>query len=364
MLNSHYPFLPHFMDQGLKTEEELDKARGLLHDLENSNWFGNIFPERISDARLQVNLDGVSFDNPVLVGPGWDKIGKLVNIMYQLGFAGIEVGSVLKDPQPGNPKPRFFAKDGATLNKFGFNSPGADEVAKNLNKYAGSNIPVGISIGKNKEIPDAKAPEAHAAVVRKLYPYASYFVINVSSPNTPGLRRLQNKKPLKEIISAVLKAMESMGGRKSLYVKIAPDLENKDLAEIIEVVINQKISGIIASNTTIRSDLKSWYGWREEAGGLAGDDSDFRRMVTEQVAFIRKHAGKKLAIIAAGGVKDARTALEKIIAGANAIQVVSALITDGPMVAQKINHGLLSWMDENGVKNISEIVGIETKKYK
>lgn len=354
------------MDQSFKTEEELDEARQFLHQLENSLWFSPLLDniQRITDKKLEITLDGIKFDNPIIVGPGWDKLGKLVKVMYQLGFSAVEVGSVLKDPQPGNPKPRFFAKDGVTLNRFGFNSPGMEKVAKNLDKYSGSSIPIGISIGKNKEVTDTGAPEAHAAVVRTLYKYASYFVINVSSPNTPGLRKLQNKKPLKEIISAVLKAMDSIGTRKSLYVKISPDLENKDLAEIIEVAINQKISGIIASNSTVRSDLKCWYGWKEEAGGLAGDDSDFRRMVTEQVAFIRKNAGKKLFIIAVGGVKDARTALAKIMAGANAVQVVSAIITDGPHIAQKINQGLIKWMDENGVKNVNELVGIETKKYK
>ncbi|TSC63789.1 MAG: dihydroorotate dehydrogenase (fumarate), partial [Microgenomates group bacterium Gr01-1014_93] len=173
------------MDHPLTTEEELDRTRTLLNYLEENTWFSNIFPERISDPRLNVNLDGVHFDNPVLVGPGWDKLGKLVKIMYQFGFAGVEVGSVLKDPQPGNPKPRFFAKDGATLNRFGFNSPGVEIVAKNLDKYKNDSIPIGISIGKNKEVTDTQAPQAHADVVKILYPYASYFVINVSSPNTP-----------------------------------------------------------------------------------------------------------------------------------------------------------------------------------
>lgn len=347
----------------LTSEEELDKVRALLHDLENSKWFNNISPERISNPRLNVDLDGINFDNPVLVGPGWDKLGKLVRIMYQFGFSGVEVGSVLKDPQPGNPKPRFFAKAGATLNRFGFNSPGAGVVAKNLDTYKNLNIPIGISIGKNKEVTEKDAPEAHASVTKTLYPYASYFVINVSSPNTPGLRKLQGKKPLKEIILAVQKTMDIFGKRKSLYVKIAPDLEMQPLADIIEIVLSQKISGIIASNTTIRSDLKSWYGWGEEAGGLAGDDPDYRQMVTRQVAFIRKNAGKNLSIIAAGGIKDARTALDKILAGANVVQIVSAIITNGPMVAREINQGLIIWMDENKVKNINELVGLKTKDY-
>lgn len=314
--------------------------------------------KRFYNKRLEVKFNGLKFDNPVLVGAGWDKVAEAVLALYHLGFAGVEIGTVLLYPQPGNPKPRqFVIGKGVALNRLGFNSPGADVVAGNLKKYKSSGIPIGISIGKNKDIPDSKAPWAHAEVIKKLYPYASYFAINVSSPNTPGLRKLQDKKPLNAIVKAVNIAMDSLGGRKPTFVKIAPELSNEAVDDVIEVVLSNRLTGIIATNTTIRSDLKAKYGshWANEAGGLSGDDADFRRMSTEKIAYIHKKAGKKLAIIGVGGVKDAKTALEKIKAGAKMVQVVTGLRGEGLAVAHQINKGLIAYMDSKGIKNLSEI---------
>ena len=180
---------------------------------------------RLYDKRLQVVVGGVTFDNPVMVGAGWDKAGRAIQALYTLGFASVEVGSVLAMPQDGNPKPRqFMLSPGVALNRLGFNSPGMHVVAANLARYAKSGIPVGISLGKNKEVQVKDAPQAHAVVAERLYDYAAYFAINVSSPNTPGLRALQEKKPLTDIVQAVNEVMENMGGRKPLFVKIAPEL--------------------------------------------------------------------------------------------------------------------------------------------
>jgi dihydroorotate dehydrogenase len=356
------------MDRHLKTERELNRARGLLSLLEDSPWLTTSIERltnRVSDRKLEIELDGIKFENPVIVGPGWDKIGVLVKIMFYFGFAGIEVGTVTKNPQVGNVKPRYFVMSpGVILNRFGFNSPGMEVVAKNLAKYKNESIPIGISLGKNKEVSDEDAPQAYASLVKKFYPYGSYFAINVSSPNTPGLRNLQNRKSLVNIIKAIKATIKSKRGMKPIYIKIAPDLEPSDLSQIVEVVLEEKLRGIIASNTTINTDIKKSYGrkWANEAGGVAGDDIVFRSMVTKQVALIRKLAGKKLTIIAAGGVRDANTALEKILAGANAVQVVSAIMAEGPLVANRINQGLLEWMYEHGVRNIKEIVGAENKQ--
>lgn len=320
--------------------------------------------KRFYDKRLEVNFDGLKFDNPVLVGAGWDKNGEAVAALYHLGFAGVEVGTVLLNPQPGNPKPRqFVIGKGVALNRLGFNSPGVDVVAKNLKKYQKLGIPIGISVGKNKDVPDSQAPQVHAAVVKKLYPYASYFAINVSSPNTPGLRRLQDKKPLTAIVKAVNKAMDSMGGRKPAFVKIAPDLTNDAIDDVIEVVLTNKLTGIIATNTTIRSDLKAKYGskWTSEAGGLSGDDPDFRRMSTEKIRYIYKKAGDKLTIIGVGGVKDAKTALEKLKAGASLVQVVTGLRGEGLSVAYQINKGIIDYMNRNKLANLSQIQKIRPK---
>ena len=160
--------------------------------------------KRFKDERLKVLLGGIEFDNPVMVGAGWDKEGRAVKALHTLGFSGVEVGSVLAYPQSGNPKPRqWMIGEGVSLNRLGFNSPGMEAVAKNLEEYKGSKIPIGVSVGKNKDIPDKAAPEMHALVAKKLYPYASYFVVNVSSPNTPGLRKLQDRGPLTDIVQAV-----------------------------------------------------------------------------------------------------------------------------------------------------------------
>src|SRR5579859_5537523 len=180
---------------------------------------------RFADARLRVVVGGIELDNPVLVGAGWDKAGRAVKALYTLGFSGVEVGTVVAHPQEGNPKPRqFMLAPGVTLNRLGFNSPGMEAVAHNLARYTGSGIPIGISLGKNKEVAPEDAPQAHATVAERLYPYAAYFAINVSSPNTPGLRALQDKKPLTDIVQAVNETLESRGGRKPLFVKIAPEL--------------------------------------------------------------------------------------------------------------------------------------------
>lgn len=322
--------------------------------------------QRFFDPHLNVNLRGIHFDNPVMVGAGWDKVGEAVRGLYDLGFSGVEVGSVLLHPQPGNPKPRqFMIGPGVALNRLGFNSPGVDVVRKNLEVWGYRGIPVGISLGKNKETPDSQAPEVHAEVARRLYDHASYFAINVSSPNTPGLRALQDKGPLTDIVQAVNVAMDERGGRKPTFVKIAPDLTNTALDDIIEVVLNNRLTGIIATNTTIRAGLKAKYGenWRNEMGGLSGDDEAFRRMSTEKVAHIYKQTRGRLAIIGVGGVKDATTALQKIKAGAKIVQVVTAIRGEGPTVAGRINKGIVRIMEKIGIKDLSEIVGSEAHRY-
>jgi len=345
-----------------------DRARIALHLAEATPFTLKLLEqfayqrERFTDQRLRVVLGGVEFDNPLVVGAGWDKAGKSVRGLYTLGFAGVEVGSVLAYPQEGNPKPRqFVLAPGVALNRLGFNSPGMDAVAKNLERYRGSGIPIGISLGKNKDVELKDAPEAHAVVAKRLYHDAAYFVINVSSPNTPGLRELQDKAPLTDIVQAVNGAMDEMGGRKPTFVKIAPDLTNEAVNDVIEVVADNGLTGIIATNTTIRADLKAQYGerWRNEAGGLSGDNEEFRRMATEKIAHIYRETGGQMEIVGIGGVKDVETALEKIKAGARVIQIVTAIRGEGTTLPGRINSGLVEWMDREGVGNISEIVGVD-----
>ncbi len=309
-------------------------------------------------------LAGVELDNPVMVGAGWGKAGTAVAALYALGFSGVEVGSVLARPQPGNPKPRqFVVRPGVAINSLGFNSPGVDAVARNLEAYRGSDIPIGISIGKNQDVQPEDVAEAHAAVARAMYPYAAYFAINVSSPNTPGLRELQDRGPLTDIVRAVLGATRRLGPPKPLFVKIAPELTDSAVEEVIRVVADNGLAGIIATNTTDNPEYKARYGerWRNQPGGLSGDDTEYRKLSTAKIAHIYRETGGGMEIIGVGGVKDGATAVEKIRAGANIVQVVTALRGEGPAIAGRINRGIVSWMDREGVRNVSELVGIDVR---
>ena len=354
----------------LDSEKFHDLARESLHIAEYSPLLLKLVElctathGRFYDSRLNINIGGLNLENPLIVGAGWDKAGRAVLGLWHLGFGGVEVGSVLEHRQPGNPKPRqYMVSSGVAINWLGFNSPGMDVVAKNLAKYKDTPVAVGISIGMNRDVPHDDSPRAHAVVAERMYGYGDYFAINVSSPNTPGLRMLHEKGRKNDIIQAVNEAMDTQGERKPLFVKIAPELSLKEVDDILGVAIDNSITGIIAANTADLPELKAKYGekWRDQPGGLSGDDGDYRRMTTEMIAHIYKHAGDKLQIMGVGGVKDTDTALEKIKAGAKALQIVTAIRGEGPSVAGNINRGLVKYMEQEGVKNLEELVGVDIK---
>lgn len=320
---------------------------------------------RFEDKHLKTTLGGLELENPLIVGAGWDKAGRAVLGLWHLGFASVEVGSVLEYEQPGNPKPRLFmVSSGVAINWLAFNSPGMDIVSKNLDKYQHTNIPIGVSLGLNKDVEHADAPKAYGTVAKRMYDYAGYFAINISSPNTPGLRKLQEKERTVDIIKAVNEAMDECGARKPLFVKIAPDLTYEAVDEILDVALDHSVTGIIAANTTVNSDMKAKYGekWRHSQGGLSGDDEDYRKMTTDMISHIYRQAGNKLDIIGVGGVKDAESALEKIRAGAKALQLVTAIRGEGTAVAGRINRGIVEYMEREGVSSLKEIVGIDSRK--
>lgn len=319
---------------------------------------GNI--QRFTDKRLGVNISGMELDNPLLVGAGWDKSGRALKALWTLGFSGIEVGSVLEYPQPGNPKPRqFMLNSGVCLNWLGFNSPGMEQVARNLDRYRNSEVTVGISIGINKFVMPKHSPLAHAAVAEYLYDYASYFVINVSSPNTENLRKLQEKEKLSDIVQAVKHINSEHKVTKPVFVKIAPDLSYDQIDDVISVVTDNGLAGIIATNTTNDPNIKGKYGekWKHVPGGLSGDDDDYRKLSNNRISHIYRQAGGIMDIIGVGGVKDRKTAIEKMRAGAGALQIVTGLRGEGLSVADTINRGLVDYMEKEGINNISEIVG-------
>jgi dihydroorotate dehydrogenase len=294
---------------------------------------------KVNDPKLKTHFAGLTFSNPVGLGAGFDKNGKWIDELSTLGFGFVEVGTVTPKAQDGNPKPRLFRlkKDQALINRMGFNNEGIDQLVENLKKRK-SDIIVGGNLGKNKLTDNALALNDYLITFKALKPWVDYFVVNVSSPNTPGLRDLQEKGPLLEILLALQKENQQ---NQPIFLKIAPDLTDTQLDDIIEIVQESKIAGIIATNTTLsRSDLKSseqevnYTG----AGGLSGKPL-FKRS-TEVVRYIRSKSDIK--IIGVGGIHSPEEAQEKLNAGADLIQIYSGFIYEGPGLIKRINKSLLS----------------------
>lgn len=363
-VNTFYP-----PNDALDPEERQLANRALLHDKE-------MLPEgreeirklaynqrRFQDSRLQTRVGSLTFENPLGVAAGWDKFGESVIGLHELGFGAIEVGTIPRYAQPGNPKPRhFILAPGVMLNRYGFNSPGAESVKKNLQRYRDSRVPVGINIGKNKDVSLEQAPEDHAFVAKLLYDEATYFSLGVSSPNTTDVRAQQAKSILSQIAKAVQDVIREQEEVKPVFVKVAPDLTPAQLEDIIEVVFETGLSGIIAANTVPDGNLKAQYGekWRNELGGLSGDDSAYRELSTKMIGFIHRETNGELLVIGAGGVKNTETAVEKLLAGASAVQIMTALQFVGPSLPGRINEGLVEFMDKEGVAKISDLVGTKS----
>lgn len=356
-----------FLD-GRDSETWHDRARQALHFAELNPVNLRLLElfayrhKRFSSEKLNIVLAGTKFGNPLMVGAGWDKKGETVKAWGTLGAGGIEIGTVVPNPQIGNDKPRQFIFDSSVgLNSLGFNSPGMEEVAWNLERYKEIAIPIGISVGKNKDTGNLHAPEAYAAVVNKLLCFASYIAVNVSSPNTPNLRELQEKSALIDIIQSVKGVMKIKEHEVPIFVKISPDLTGAATDDVIRVVEDNNLAGIIATNTTINPDIKRKYGVEGQLGGISGNDADFRKMATEKIAHIYKETNGQVEIIGVGAINGAKVALEKLFAGAKVLQIVTGIREVGPAIFGKINRELVEWMDKNGVNNISEIVGGDLK---
>ena len=345
--------------ENLKSAAELS-----LHGLARSRFGEHVLGfvrggERIEDPRLHTEVAGLHLENPVMVGAGWDKKGWAVDGLYALGFSGVEVGSVLVHPQAGNPRPRLWTDQSTHsvgLNRLGFNSAGMEAVAANLERQHRVGI-TGISLGKNKLTPDSQAPWAHAAVAERLYDYADYFVINVASPNTPGLRNLLDPKPLTDIVRATQEVLDAKG-QKPLFIKTTVDLAQEDLDRVLQVCIEEGVTGIIDTNTTIDDEIKARYGWRGQMGGVSGNDPSYRQLANERMEYItRTTRGSGLQRIGVGAINDAASAIDRIKAGAQAVQVVTGIRQHKGRIAKKINEGILEEIDRTGVQNVQELVG-------
>ncbi|RYZ54017.1 MAG: quinone-dependent dihydroorotate dehydrogenase [Sphingobacteriales bacterium] len=297
----------------------------------------------LKDPGLETELWGLRFPNPVGLAAGFDKDGKYTDALACLGFGFIEIGTVTPRPQPGNPKPRLFRlpADKAVINRMGFNNGGASAAAARL-KHRKEKIIIGGNIGKNKDTPNEQATSDYEACFHELYPVVDYFVVNVSSPNTPGLRELQEKAPLTALLNRVMELNRQTGAPRPLLLKIAPDLTDSQLDDIIDIVKSTGIQGIVATNTTIdRSALLTPGAEVEQmgAGGLSG--APLKQRSTEVIRYIREKSGNTIPVIAAGGIFTAADAREKLDAGASLVQVYTGFIYEGPAIAKNICKGLL-----------------------
>ena len=296
------------------------------------------------NQKLQRNILGLTFSNPVGLAAGFDKDAKLVDELADLGFGFIEIGTLTPKPQPGNDKPRLFrlSDDQALVNRMGFNNKGVVAAVENLKKRK-RNVIVGGNIGKNKVTPNEKAMEDYAYCFEALHPYVDYFVVNVSSPNTPGLRELQEKEPLRKLLSDVKSLSLSKAKPKPVLLKIAPDLSNSQLDDIIQILQETKTDGVIATNTTISRDgLTSTAAQLEKIGngGLSGKPLTNR--ATQVIRYLRERLGKNYPIIGVGGIMSEEDAIEKIKAGADLIQIYTGFIYEGPGLVKRINKKLLT----------------------
>lgn len=293
----------------------------------------------IDDSRLEKSLFGIKFKNPVGLAAGFDKNAQLYEELTSFGFGFIEIGTVTPKPQSGNPKKRLFrlVEDSAIINRMGFNNIGVEEVIENLKKNKSTLI--GGNIGKNKITPNYLAIDDYVTSFNMLFDFVDYFVVNVSSPNTPNLRDLQEKEPLTKLINSLISINRNKKKPKPILLKIAPDLNNYQLLDIISIVKDTGLDGIIATNTTInRNNLKSVN--KNELGGLSGKPLTSRS--TEVIKFISKNSNKTIPIIGVGGINTVADALEKFDAGADLIQIYTGFIYEGPNLIRSINKALLN----------------------
>ena len=292
----------------------------------------------IKDPRLERKLFGLTFPNPVGLAAGFDKDAKLYQELSNFGFGFIEIGTLTPKPQPGNPKKRLFRlpEDNGLINRMGFNNQGVVEAIELLKKNNG--VLIGGNIGKNKITPNDEAVSDYGQCFEALFPHVDYFVVNVSSPNTPNLRALQDKEPLQHLLQTLKDLNLKRNSPKPILLKIAPDLIDDQLLDIIDIVTTVKIDGVIASNTTLsREGLIS--SNKSEMGGLSGKPVAERS--TEVIRFLHKKSNNAFPIIGVGGIHSSEDAINKLNAGAALIQLYTGFVYEGPGVIKKINKAIL-----------------------
>jgi dihydroorotate dehydrogenase len=312
------------------------------------------------DPRLRVNALGLTFPNPIGLAAGMDKDAVAVPALGALGFGSVEIGTVTAQPQPGNPRPRLFRlpKDRAFVNRMGFNNRGAQDVSERLAKVQRRYVPLGINIGKSKVVPNAQAAQDYVQSAELLAPYADYLVINVSSPNTPGLRDLQAIEVLQPLLAAVRGALDRVrpDRRIPLLLKIAPDLADADIDAVADLALSLPIEGIIATNTTLsRAGLRSEPAEVEAcgAGGLSG--APLKARALEVLARLYARVGERVVLIGAGGIESVDDVWERLSAGATLVQIYTSFVYQGPLLASHLSQKLSARVRDAGVSNLSDL---------
>ena len=305
---------------------------------------------------LGIRVAGLDFPNPVGVAAGFDKDAEVPDALLGLGFGFTEVGSITPLPQAGNPKPRLFrlVEDQAVINRMGFNNSGGAVALGRLKARAGRPGIVGVNIGANKDSADRIAD--YAVMARMMTPVASYLCVNISSPNTPGLRALQDESALTGLLDAVIAARDEAGSAAPIFLKVAPDLEPADIDAIARIALDKQLGALVVSNTTIsRPALRSHHAG--ETGGLSG--APLRALATQRLRDFRKATGGAIPLVGVGGIASAEQAWERIRAGASLVQLYSAMVYEGPGLGAKIVRGLEGLMRRDGFTSIAEAVGSE-----
>ncbi len=329
------------------------------HDLAIKSLKANFLPEsffKVDDEELlETNLFNKEFKNPIGLAAGFDKSAEVYNSLFKLGFGFIEVGTVTPKSQLGNPKPRIFRleKDQALINRLGFNNHGSDIVSKRISKKKPTGI-LGINIGPNKET--QKKSEDFLICLLKLYTYADYITINISSPNTKGLRDFHEENSMSDLLDSLNKLKKEKKINKPLIVKLSPDIDEKEISGTVEVINKYKIDGIIISNTTDQNRKNLSDAQKNENGGLSG--LPLRNISTNMIKKFYKETNKKIKIIGVGGIDSGESAFEKIAAGADLVQLYTGMVYKGPGIIKEIKKELISILKKEKMKNISEAIGI------
>jgi dihydroorotate dehydrogenase len=328
----------------------------------------------LTHRSLQITVAGIEFPNPVGLAAGCDKNARAVTMWPNFGFGYVEVGTITAQPQPGNPRPRVFrlTKQHAVINRLGFNSEGSELVARRLGlvreRSHRLSVPLGINIGKTKQVRDDELVlEDYRAGFRRLAPFADYVVINVSSPNTPGLRQWQQRAPLTSLLSAmseeaVALAESAPDSRANqlpvpIFVKISPDMSESDMEDLVEVVADQQMAGIIATNTTVSRPGIEDQPSNSMEGGLSG--RPLRRRADEVIRFLFRTSQGRFPLIGVGGIDSAEAAYHRIRSGASLIQLYTGMIYEGPYLAKRINLGLIKLLQQDGIDSVKDLVGVD-----